>query len=232
MWANQNRKHFLTVRPRLTLCLKDSPAYVRLNAFGYGDYFYGSVDGDCVLEVRLDPFAKPRDHSLPVRDLHCKDKAYSFRVAHTRLTLCRLSGGAIAGIIICVVLSISLILLGVFIWRCRERFQASSSKTSRRRTIDIETLQTKNSFGTGPVIHHTPSLPALPPLRIPSPSNSIMISVSPIESDSDAEGDNKPLTPLNVDSAAVVLVPHGNSLDGHHGLGLCRNLTLDLRRSF
>ena len=154
------------------------------------------------------------------RRLRRKDKVYSFRVVHTCLTPCRLSGGAIAGIVICVVLSISLILLGVFIWRRRERSQASSSKTSRRRTIDIETLQTKHSFGTGPVIHHTPSLPALPPLRIPSPSNSIMISVSPIESDSDAEGDNKPLTPLNVDSGAMVLVPHGNSSDGHHGVGV------------
>ena len=61
-------KHFLTVRPGLTLCLKDSPAYVRLNTFGYDDYFYGSVDGDRVLEVRLDPFAKPRNHSLPIRN--------------------------------------------------------------------------------------------------------------------------------------------------------------------
>ena len=47
-----------------------------------------------------------------------------------------------------------------------------------------------------------------------------MISVSPIGSDSDAEGDNKPLTPMNVDSGAMVLVPHGNSSDGHHGVGV------------
>lgn len=111
---------------------------------------------------------------------------------------CRLSGGAIGGIVVCAVLSILLILLGAYVWHRRERNQGDpSAVVSSDR--DTEISKTEHSFGTGPVIHHTPSLPALPPLRIPSPSDSAMVSVSPIESDSDV-GESRMFTFSSEDS--------------------------------
>ena len=100
----------------------------------------------------------------------------------------RLSGAAIGGIVVCALLSVLVVLLGLFVWHRQDKKREKSSPTGAKE-CDIEIPRRKHPVGTGPVVQHTPSLPPLPPLRIPSPSDSAMISVSPIESDSDAHGD-------------------------------------------
>lgn len=123
-----------------------------------------------------------------------------------------LSAGAIGGIAACALVSILLLVLGVFIWHRRDRRQGKPLPFGE--ALDIETPKCDHTL-TGPVVHHTPSLPALPPLRIPSPSDSIMISVSPIESDSEGHPDGTYATSST--ESRTRLVSHSNHSDGRFG---------------
>lgn len=151
---------------------------------------------------------RPVHHHQGKRNSCLRDSSLPDR----KLVHCRLSIGAIGGIAACALISILLLTLGVFIWHRRERRQEKPLPFGE--DIDVETPKCNHTL-TGPVMHHTPSLPALPPLRIPSPSDSIMISVSPIESDSDGHPDGTYATSST--ESRTRLVSHSNHSDGRFG---------------
>jgi len=143
---------------------------------------------------------------LSLRRKHKKYSPSSVRCCLTKRFLHRRSGVATGGLVAGAIVGVLLILFGVFMYYRRKRRQATSSDNDRV----FEIPKSKHSYGTGPVAHHTPSLP-LPPSR-PSPPDPPIVSVSQVPPDEDGST-NRSFTSLNADSTTS-LVPRGGDAGG------------------